>query len=374
MMTAAFPTFRADHIGSLLRPPELLNARTEFDAGRIDRAALRAIEDRAIRDIVRLQEETGLAVLTDGEYRRSSYSDFLTGADFSGVRIVHTEDEGWSPSATHGHRTARRIPAVEGRIESHGTENATDFAFTRSLTDRTVKITLPGPAFVHYRAGRANISPEVYPDLDAFWSDIVAAYRHELQTLADAGCTYVQLDETSLVKLGDVRARELLAARGDDWRDLLRVYIDVINRVVSGAPAGIRIAMHVCRSQDQSWQADTSYEPIAEALFNRCEVGAYLLEWNGPRAGSFEPLRFLPPGKRVVLGLITSQTPEIENPDEIKRRIDEASRFAPLEALALSPQCGFSTGARAFDATSYERQRRKLALVAGIARDVWGTT
>jgi len=372
-VTAAHPTFRADHVGSLLRPPALLSARVDFEAGRIDAATLRAVEDDAIRDIVRLQEETGLAVLTDGEYRRNSYSDFLTSADFSGVRVVMTEDAGWRPSENHGHRTARRIPAVEARIAVNGTGNATDFAFTQSLTERTVKITLPGPAFVHYRAGRENISREIYPDLDAFWSDIVAAYGHELRSLAAAGCTYVQLDETSLVKLGDPRAQELLAARGDDWRDLLRIYIDAINAVVSAAPAGMRIAMHVCRSQDQSWQADTSYEPIAAALFERCEVGAYLLEWNGPRAGSFEPLRYLPPGKRVVLGLITSQTPELERADDIKRRIEEASRYAPLEQLALSPQCGFSTGARAFDEASYERQRRKLALVVDVARDVWRT-
>jgi 5-methyltetrahydropteroyltriglutamate--homocysteine methyltransferase len=373
MPIAAAPTFRAEQVGSLLRPPDLLRARADFDAGRIDRAALRAIEDDAIRAIVRLQEETGLGVVTDGEYRRNTYSDFLVGDGFSGVRMVVTEDAGWSPSAGHGHRTARRIPAVEAKIEAHGTGNAADFAFTQSLTARSVKITLPGPAFVHYRAGRANISRAIYPDLDAFWSDIVAAYRHELAALAAAGCTYVQLDETSLVKLGDPRAQELLAARGDDWRDLLRVYVDAINEVVRGAPDGLRIAMHVCRSQDQSWQADTSYEPIADALFNRCEVGAYLLEWNGPRAGSFEPLRRLPPGKRVVLGLITSQSAQVEAADEIKRRIEEAARYAPLEQLALSPQCGLSTGARAFDEASYERQRRKLTLVADVAREVWGT-
>ena len=374
MTTAAYPAFRAEHIGSLLRPPALLRAREDFEAGRIEAAALRAVEDRAIHDVVRLQESVGLEVVTDGEYRRNNYADLLTDSGFSGIRVVATEDEGWRVSATHGHRTARRIPTVETRIESRGAKTAADFAFTKSLTNRTVKVTLPGPAYVHYRAGRANISREIYPDLDAFWSDVVAAYQRELQTLADAGCTYVQIDETSLVKLGDPRAQELLAARGDDWRDLLRVYIDVINRLLTGAPAGMRIAMHVCRSQDQSWQADTSYEPIADALFNRCEIGAYLLEWDGPRAGSFEPLRHLPAGKRVVLGLISSRSTELERGDEIKRRIEEASRYAPLEQLALSPQCGFSTGARAFDEASYELQRRKLGIVVDIAREIWGTT
>jgi 5-methyltetrahydropteroyltriglutamate--homocysteine methyltransferase len=312
-------------------------------------------------------------MVTDGEYRRGTYSDLLTDAEFSGIRVVRTEDQGWSTSATHGHRTAMRIPAVEARIESRGTKTAADFAFTNSLTSRTVKITLPGPAYVHYRAGRANISRDVYPDLDGFWSDIVAAYVNELQTLAGAGCTYVQLDETSLVKLGDPRAQELLAARGDDWRDLLRIYIDVINELLAHAPEGMTIAMHVCRSQDERWQADTSYEPIADALFNRCRVGSYLLEWDGPRAGSFEPLRHLPPGKRVVLGLISSKSADVERSEEIKRRVEEASRYTPLERLALSPQCGFATGAKAFDAASYERQRRKLAIAVDVAREIWGT-
>jgi 5-methyltetrahydropteroyltriglutamate--homocysteine methyltransferase len=373
-MTRAVPAFRAEHIGSLLRPPELLRARAQFEAGSIDAAALRLAEDGAIGDIVRLQEEIGLEMVTDGEYRRGTYSDLLTDSEFSGIRVVRTEDEGWSASATHGHRTARRIPAVEARVESNGTKNAADFAFTNSLTNRTVKITLPGPAYVHYRAGRANISRDVYPDLDAFWSDIVTAYVNELQALAGAGCTYVQLDETSLVKLGDPRAQELLAARGDDWRDLLRIYIDVINELLARAPEGMTIAMHVCRSQDERWQADTSYEPIADALFNRCRIGSYLLEWDGPRAGSFEPLRHLPAGKRVVLGLISSKSAEVERNDEIKRRVEQASRYTPLERLALSPQCGFATGAKAFDAASYERQRRKLAIAVDVAREIWGTT
>jgi 5-methyltetrahydropteroyltriglutamate--homocysteine methyltransferase len=373
-MTTAYPTFRAEHIGSLLRPPALLRARADFEARRIDADTLRQAEDDAIRDVVRLQEEVGLEVVTDGEYRRSTYADLLTDSDFSGIRVIRTEDEGWRASATHGHRTAHRIPAVEARIESHGTKNATDFAFTKSLTGRTAKLTLPGPAYIHYRAGRANISREIYPDLDAFWSDVVSAYQGELRTLAGAGCTYVQIDETSLVKLGDPRAQELLAARGDDWRDLLRIYIDVINRLLAGTPRGMTIAMHVCRSQDRNWQANTSYEPIADALFNRCEIGSYLLEWDGPRAGSFEPLRHLPPGKRVVLGLISSRSTELERSEEIKRRIEEASRYAPLEQLALSPQCGFSTGAQAFDETSYDRQRRKLGIVVEVAREMWGST
>ena len=366
------PAFRADHIGSLLRPPPLLRAREEFEAGRIDDAALRAAEDEAIRGAVALQEEVGLEAVTDGEFRRHTYSDSFTTTGISGVAIELTEEEGWRKSSTHGHRMARRIPKVTGPIAWAGPRNARDFAFLKSLTRRTGKVTLPGPAYIHYRTGREHISRAAYPDLDTFWTDLVAAYHREMRSLAAAGCTYLQIDETALVKLGDPRARELLAERGDDWRDLLRIYGDALNAVVAGAPAGLRVAIHVCRSQDPSWQASASYEPIADAMFNRLAVGAYLLEWDSPRAGSFEPLRHLPPGKRVVLGLVSAKSAELESADSLKRRIEEASRFAPLEQLGLSPHCGFSTSARAADPALYEMQRRKLARVVEVAREVWG--
>jgi 5-methyltetrahydropteroyltriglutamate--homocysteine methyltransferase len=369
---SAFPTFRADHVGSLLRPAELLQARSDFEAGKLDAAALRATEDDAIRGIVKLQETVGLDAVTDGEYRRNVYSDAFSTGGLPGVRVIVTDGDGWSASAEHGARTARRIPAVVDKIAWPGPQNATDFAFLKSVTTRTGKITLPGPAFIHYRAGRENISRDVYPNLDDFWTDIVAAYHQELRSLFDAGCRYVQIDETSLVKLGDPRAQQLLTERGDNWQDLLKTYVDVLNAVAFGAPEGMMLAIHVCRSQDKRWQADTSYEPIAEAMFNRLNFGAYLLEWNGPRAGSFEPLRHLPPGKRVVLGLLTSTSPEVENPDDIKRRIEDASRYAPLEQLALSPQCGFSTSVRAFDPAAYDRQRQKLTLIVNVAHEVWG--
>src|SRR5262245_1074442 len=222
------PPFRAEHIGSLLRPPDLLRAREEHAAGRLDRARLTEIERAAIRDVVRMQEEVGLDVVTDGEFRRGTYSDSFTTSGISGVDVQLTEEQGWSKSGTHGHRTARRIPAVVDRIAWKGPQNAADFAYLKSLTTRTPKITLPGPCYIHYRAGRANISRSVYPDLDRFWSDLVAAYVQEMKSLADAGCTYLQLDETSLVKLGDPRARELLKERGDGWRDLLKTYIGVV--------------------------------------------------------------------------------------------------------------------------------------------------
>ena len=372
MRPASGPPFRAEHIGSLLRPPELLRARERHAAGRLDRDALRAIEDEAIRAIVKLQEDVGLEVVTDGEFRRGTYSDSFTSASLLGVRIELTEEAGWTASQTHGHRMARRIPAVVSRIEWAGPQNAADFRYLRSLTSRTPKITLPGPCYIHYRAGRANISCDVYPDLDRFWSDLVEAYHREMRSLADAGCSYLQIDETSLVKLGDPRVRHLLSERGDDWRDLLDAYVGAVNAVVAGAPAGMTIAIHVCRSQDPSWQADIGYDPIAEPLFNEMKVGSYFLEYDNARSGTFAPLRSVPAGKLVVLGLVASRVSEVESIDFLERRIEEASRCITLGQLGLSPQCGFATNAGGYVVTE-EIQKAKLARVVEVARRVWGS-
>jgi len=368
------PPFRAEHIGSLIRPPELLRAREQHAAGQIDRDALVETENEAIRRVVKLQEDLGLQVVTDGELRRGTYSDSFTSSGISGVKIVRTEDEGWTRSQSHGHRMARRIPAVVDRIAWKGPQNAADFRFLKSLTNRTPKITLPGPCYIHYRAGRANISREVYPDLDAFWSDLVAAYHQEMRSLVEAGCNYLQIDETSLVKLGDPRVQQLLSERGDDWRHLLRSYIAAVNAVVAGAPAGMTIGIHVCRSQDPSWQANVGYDPIAEPLFNEMKVDSYFLEYDNARAGTFEPLRSVPAGKFVVLGLVASKVAEVESVDLLKRRIEEASRYIKLEQLGVSPQCGFSTSASEHVAVTEEIEKAKLARVVEVARQVWGTT
>jgi len=366
------PPFRAEHIGSLLRPPALLRARDALAAGAIGRERLAEIEDDAIRAVVKLQEDVGLKVITDGEFRRGTYSDSFTISGISGVSIELTEDTGFVGSATHGHRMARRIPKVVDRIQWKGPQNAGDFRFLKSLTSRTPKITLPGPCYIHYRAGRANISRAAYPDLDAFWSDLVAAYVQEMHSLADAGCRYLQIDETSLVKLGDPRVRALLKERGEDWRDLLKVYIGAVNAVVAGAPRGMTVGVHICRSQDPTWQADVGYDPIAAPLFNDLTVGIYFLEYDNARAGSFEPLRALPPGKVVVLGLVASKVPALETADALKRRIEEASRYVKLEQLALSPQCGFSTSASEHIGVTEEMERAKLARIVEVARDIWG--
>jgi 5-methyltetrahydropteroyltriglutamate--homocysteine methyltransferase len=368
----ANPPFRAEHIGSLVRPDALLAARKDFEAGRIDGATLRAAEDRAIRDVVALQEEAGLRVVTDGEFRRGTYSDSFTTQGIRGVSMQLTEEGGFRSSESHGHRMARRIPRVVERIQWAGPNNAKDFAFLKSVTKRTGKITLPGPGYIHYRAGRQNISAEVYPKLDDFWSDLVGAYHQELASLREAGCTYVQIDETSLVKLGEERVRKLLAGRGDDWQQLLRVYIDAINAIVAKTPQGMTIGVHVCRSQDPNWQSDIGYEPIADALFGRMNVTTYFLEYDNPRAGGFEPLARVPEGKRVVLGIVASHNPELESVAFIRQRIAEAAKYLPLERLALSPQCGFSTGLVGAKMSSEEIERKKLARVVEAAREVWG--
>jgi 5-methyltetrahydropteroyltriglutamate--homocysteine methyltransferase len=366
------PPFRAEHIGSLLRPPALLAARQKHAAGQLSADELRIAEDAAIRHVVKLQEDVGLEVVTDGEFRRGTYSDAFTSSGISGIAVELTEEQGWTRSQSHGHRTARRIPKVVDRIVWNGPRNANDFRFLKSVTRRTPKVTLPGPCYIHYRAGRENISRAMYRDLDAFWSDIVAAYHQEMRSLAEAGCSYLQIDETSLVKLGDPRARALLKERGDDWSDLLKTYIAVINAVVAGAPAGLTVGIHICRSQDPSWQADVGYDPIAEPLFNDMQVKIYFLEYDDPRSGSFEPLRLVPPGKFVVLGLVASKVPQLEAADSIRRRIEEASRYVPLDRLALSPQCGFSTSAAEHVGVGEEMERTKLARIVEVAREVWG--
>jgi 5-methyltetrahydropteroyltriglutamate--homocysteine methyltransferase len=366
------PPFRAEHIGSLLRPPELLRARKEHAAGKLDREGLSAVEDDAIRGVVKLQEDVGLEVVTDGEFRRGTYSDSFTRSGITGVSIEMTEDRGFTKSETHGHRMARRIPKVVDRITWKGPQNAGDFRFLKSATTKTPKITLPGPCYIHYRAGREHIGRDVYPNLDTFWSDLVQAYIQEMRSLAEAGCTYLQIDETSLVKLGDPRVRQLLKERGDNWRDLLRTYIGVINAVAAGAPEGMTVGIHICRSQDPSWQADVGYDPIAEPLFNDIKVGTYFLEYDNPRAGTFVPLGSVPRDKIVVLGLVASKVAELESADLLKQRIEAASRYLSLEQLALSPQCGFSTSANEHLGMSEAQEKAKLTRIVEVARDVWG--
>jgi 5-methyltetrahydropteroyltriglutamate--homocysteine methyltransferase len=377
MATAAphDPPFRADHVGSLLRPPELLKARGDRAAGRISADDLRRFEDAAIRDVVAFQEEVGLQSITDGEYRREIfYSDFyfrgLGGGtvayDPSSIDEVYFIDR-------EGHKLPLLIPNVKARMRWHGPIHVDDFNFLRAATSLTPKITIPSPTIIHFRAGRQNIGKEAYPDLDLFWEDIVDAFRRELKVLADAGCRYVQIDETTLACLSDKRIWEPMRKRGDDAQKLLlETYPEVMNRAFAGRPSTLHLAMHICRGNNQShWCAEGGYDLVAETLFNRINVDSYFLEYDTPRAGTFEPLLLVPKHKTVVLGLVSSKFPELEPKDVLKRRIDEASKFIDLDQLSLSPQCGFASTAPG-NRISAADQRAKLKLVVEVAKEVWG--
>lgn len=368
------PPFRADQVGSLVRPASIVAARNDLAAGKIDAAGLRAVEDAAIRDVVARQEAIGLRVVTDGEFRRNTYSDSFTTAGIAGVKVELTEEEGWKKSDTHGHRTARRIPAVVSRIEWRAAQNAKDFAALKSaVTKSTPKITLPGPAYIHYRAGRANIDAKIYPSLDEFWADLVKAYHQELASLFAAGCRYLQIDETNLPFLCDPKLRDTVKNIGEDPEKLPGLYVRMLNDVVKGKPADLTICMHMCRGNHESaWVAEGGYDPVAEQVFGGLDLDGFFLEYDSPRAGSFAPLRYLNGKKVAVLGLVTTKKAQIETKDELKRRIDEASRFVPLDRLALSPQCGFASTIGGNKLT-VDDEKRKLALVVEVAREVWGT-
>jgi 5-methyltetrahydropteroyltriglutamate--homocysteine methyltransferase len=369
------PPFRADHVGSLLRPPELLKAREDFSASKISAAELRAIEDQSIRGVVAFQEEVGLQSITDGEYRREVfYSDFYC-RGLSGVNVAY------DPSAIDemffvdraGHKLPIIVPRVYGRMKWTAPIHVADFNFIRAATSRTPKITIPSPTIIHFRAGRNNISKDVYPDLDLFWEDVVDAFHHELRALADAGCRYVQIDETTLASLSDTRIWPQMAKRGDDGRKLLlETYPEIMNRAFAGRPRSLHLAMHLCRGNNQShWSAEGGYDQVADILFNKIDVDSYFLEYDTPRAGTFAPLRLVPKHKTVVLGLVSSKFPELEAKDTIKRRIDEAAKFIDLDQLSLSPQCGFASTAPGNRITP-EDQRAKLRLVVDVAHEVWG--
>ncbi len=366
------PPFRAEHVGSFLRPAELLAARDRHGKGEISDADLRTVEDSAIRDVVALQEKLGLQSITDGEYRRGTYSDNFTTSGLDGVTSERIGGGEWRYTDKSGHKTASRVPTVHGKLGWNGSENARNFEFIAGLTSRLPKLTLPGPAYLHYRGGRENISRDVYPNLDDFWSDLIDCYRQEMAALSDAGCRYLQLDETSLVKLGDPKIQNALAGRGDDWRELLDIYTDAINEVVRAAPPGMAIGMHLCRGNNQGhWQADGGYDPIAEKLFGKLEIGFYFLEYDSDRAGTFEPLRHLPDDKVVVLGLLSTKTGELEPTDLIRQRIKEAAQHVDLDQLCLSPQCGFASSELG-NPLSVDQQNAKITRVIEIADEIWG--
>ena len=367
------PPFRADHVGSLLRPERLLRAREELAAGSIDASELRTIEDDAIRDAVRMQEEVGLRSVTDGEFRRSSWHmDFIYQLDgiskeAGDIAVKFYNDEGeveFTPAALH----------VDGRLGVSQAIFGDAFSFLQETVTKSVpKLTIPSPSMVHYRSGKAAIDPAVYPEMDAFWADLTAAYREEVRRLGELGCTYLQVDDTSLAYMNDPHQREYVASIGGDPERQHVEYIHHINEAVAGRPKGMTVTTHMCRGNFRSsWAAEGSYDFVAEALLNELEVDGFFMEWDDERSGGFEPLRFLPKGpKQVVLGLVTTKRGELESKDELKRRIEEASRYAPIEQLCLSPQCGFSSTAEG-NLLSYDDEIAKLRLVVETADEVWG--
>jgi 5-methyltetrahydropteroyltriglutamate--homocysteine methyltransferase len=368
------PPFRADHVGSLLRPKDLLDARARHAAGEIDDAELRGIEDAAIADVVRMQKDVGLQTATDGEFRRASWHmDFIY--SINGISkvtgeniVVHFKNADgtldFTPAGLH----------VDGPLSIDEPIFGRDFGYLQSqVTEgQTAKLTIPSPSMVHYRGGAAAIDPQVYPDEDAFWDALSAAYKQQVQGIAAQGCTYLQLDDTSLAYLNDPAQRAELAAQGRDAEHQHERYIRQINAALAGRPDTLTVTTHMCRGNFRSsWVAEGGYDFVAEALFGGLEVDGFFLEYDDARSGGFEPLRFVPPGKRVVLGLVTTKRPQLEDEDTLKRRIEEASRYVPLEQLAISPQCGFSSTVEG-NALTRDEQIAKLALVVQVAQEVWG--
>jgi 5-methyltetrahydropteroyltriglutamate--homocysteine methyltransferase len=361
----ATPPFRAEHVGSLLRPPELAEARARWRRGELPTADLQAIEDGAIRAVVRRQQDIGLQVVTDGEFRRDWWHlDFLVQLD----GVVSVANQG---PAFGGSEEQPPIARVTGKVACSRPIMTEASAFLRSVTTATPKTTIPSPSMLHLRGGRQGIDADVYPDLDEFWDDVAAAYRQAIAYFAAAGCTYLQLDDVAFAYLCDPRIREACRRNGDDPETLPARYARTLNAALAGRPAGMTIAMHTCRGNFKSaWVAEGGYGSVAAAMFD-VDVDAFLMEFDSARAGTFEPLRWLPSGKTVVLGLVTTKVGELESSDHIKRRIDDATAYVPLERLCLSPQCGFSSTHHG-NALSIDDQWRKLELIVATARDVWG--
>jgi 5-methyltetrahydropteroyltriglutamate--homocysteine methyltransferase len=359
-------------VGSLLRPPRLLKARDDFAAGRIPANELRRVEDDAIRDVVRMQEEVGLQSATDGEFRRASWHmDFI----YELEGISRAQDD-LKVEFRNPEGTIEFTPAalrVDDEIRLGETIFGDHFEFLKSVVTSAVpKQTIPSPSMVHYRGGAAAIDPSVYPDRDRFWSDLTAAYAEEVRRLGELGCTYLQFDDTSLAYLNDPRQRQMMAERGEDAEHLHESYIRHINEALAGRPDGMTVTTHMCRGNFRSsWVAEGGYDFVAEALFGELGVDGFFLEYDDARSGGFEPLRFVPDGKMVVLGMVTTKRGELEDKDQLKRRIEEASRYVDVDQLCLSPQCGFSSTVEG-NLLSYEQEVEKLRLIVETAAEVWG--
>ena len=372
MPETAKPPFRADHVGSLLRPEAVHKARAQAEAGEISREALRRIEDAAIRDVVKLQEAAGLQGITDGEIRRGFWHvDFLTG--FEGIKPTHS-NYAVTFKGEHGETAeTRSMLVVDGKLRRRRPVAVEDFSFLRSVTTRTAKLCIPSPTYLHLRGGRKIVDRSAYPDMEGFWADVIAAYRAEIRDLAAAGCTYLQLDDVSFAYLCDETIRRQIKDDGEDPDRLPAHYAGIISALIAERPPNMRVTLHTCRGNFQSlWMAAGGYDAIAETVFNTAAVDGFFLEYDTERAGGFAPLRFVPKGKKIVLGLVSTKRPELESKDALKRRIEEATKYLPLDALCLSPQCGFASTHHGNKIT-LETEQRKLALIVEVAQEVWGS-
>ncbi|HEV7476359.1 MAG TPA: 5-methyltetrahydropteroyltriglutamate--homocysteine S-methyltransferase [Burkholderiales bacterium] len=369
-MASERPPFRADHVGSLLRPPELKQARADLKAGKISRQSLTEIENQSIRSAVALQEAAGLQAVTDGEFRRAFWHvDFLTGfegiAATQGQYALKFHGEGGAESET------KSMMVVTGKVKRAKPIMVSHFEFLRKATSKTAKLCIPAPTYLHMRGGRKVVDAKAYPDIEEFWSDIAGAYREEIADLARAGCKYLQIDDVSFATLCDESIRAQVRRDGEDPAKLPAKYASVISSLLKGKPKDMSVTMHTCRGNHASmWMAEGAYDAVAEGIF-QTDVDGFFLEYDTERAGGFEPLRFVPKGKKVVLGLISSKNPRLESRDALKRRVEQAAKYVPLENLCLSPQCGFASSEVGNKLTT-DDQRRKLELAVETAREIWG--
>jgi 5-methyltetrahydropteroyltriglutamate--homocysteine methyltransferase len=368
----ARPPYRADHVGSYLRPQRLAAARAAFFAGKLAAEALRAVEDECILEVIRAQENVGLRGITDGEFRRTYFHvDFLE--KLAGVSVSYGEfiakfrkddgtEVGFIPPTMHVEAPIRHVASIQGR----------DFDFLKAHTSQTPKVCIPAPSMLHFRGGRRAISETVYPDLEGFYDDLTAAYQAEIADLAARGCRYLQFDDTNLAYLCDPAIRASTKARGDDPDDLTRLYCRLVNDAIRERPSDMTISVHLCRGNFKSaWVAQGGYEPVAEILLNEMKIDGFFLEYDDERSGDFAPLRFTPKGKMIVLGIMSSKSAAVESKDALKKRIDEAAEYVPLEQCGLSHQCGFSSTSHGNDLTEAD-QWKKLARTVEVAREVWG--
>ena len=366
------PPFRADHVGSLLRPARLKEARVAFEKGTLPREELSEIEDQAIRDVVKLQEEVGLRGVTDGEFRRREWHmDFLK--SFANVREVPSKIKLHFHSAEGENEVTPPSLRIEGKLGRPKGIFVEHFKFVKSVAHATAKQTIPSPTIMHFRGGRGAVDRTAYPEMDAFFADLARVYSEEIHDLGAAGCRYLQIDDTNFAYLCDPALRKQVRETiGEDPEKLPATYIKLINEAIAKRPADMAVCMHICRGNNQSaWLAEGGYDPVAEQVFSETRIDGFFLEYDTPRAGDFKPLRFVPKGKVVVLGLVTTKLPALERKDELKRRIDEAAKYVPLEQLCISPQCGFSSTIEGNKVTVAD-EIAKLRLVVDVAREVWG--